>query len=308
MDKSEGYLLRALGSDLYFELTIMLVASLRFHRDIRPITLLTDNPKHELLETYPYLFDGIIDVTPFKEELFKNYIFNDREKDRLITDLLLHLSPYGRTIMLDSDMLIVKPTGELWNISQNYNFTVLGCDPMYPGWGEMSDYDIKVVSEDIMEDLGLTSPVRIREVHAGILWFDKSDVTQRVIETLKAAFMPGMMDKYFPKVYKMWKCQNNEMALVYAMSLLDLPVIPYNKNIMSVNPKYFSVMESRADMGDFIQGKVYQLEGNMKFVDSVPTVVHLFKKANDPNFWRNRKELYEWLDVMMPGANLNFMG
>lgn len=307
-DMREGYLLRAIGDDLYFDMTICLIASLRFHMDPRPITLLTDNPKHPLIEEYSYLFDGIIDVRPYEEELSKIYVFTERESKRLVADLLWHLSPYNRTIMLDSDMMIVRDTTELWNVSQNYNFTMLGCNPMYPGWGEMADYDIQVSSEAIEADFSLAQKLILREVHAGIVWFDKSEVTTKVVDKLKEMFMPGMAEKYFPKVFKMWNGKNNEMALVYAMSVLDLPVIPYNRNIMSVNPKYFSVLDGKGDMGDFVFGKIYQLQGNMEFVDSIPTVVHLFKKANDSGYWRNRKELYEWLDITMPGANLNFIG
>lgn len=307
-NKAEGYLLRAIGDDLYFDMTICLVASLRHYGDCRPVTLLTDNPKHPLLEEYSYMFDGIIDVNPFAEELNQRYSFTPRSSKRLLPDLLWHVSPYGRTIMLDSDMMAVRETEPLWNVSQNYNFTMLGCNPLLPGWGEMSDWDIQVTTDMITADREMASRLAMREVHAGIIWFDKSPVTDKVSGLLKEAFLGDKMEKYFPKVFKMWNGPNNEMALVYAMSVLDLPVIPYYRNLMSVNPTYFSVMDGVADMGDFTQGKVYQLAGKMEFVESTPVLVHLFKKANDPGYWRNRRELYEWVNVMMPGANLNFLG
>ena len=64
----------------------------------------------------------------------------------------------------------------------------------------------------------------------------------------------------------------------------------------------------RADMGDLYQGRVQHLNGKMSFVDTCPVAAHFFRKANDSNFWRNKKFLYEWVNIMMPGANLNFLG
>ena len=309
MDRTEGYLLRAIGNDLYFDLTICLAASIRLQMDARPILIFTDNPKHPLLEEYSYMFDGIIDITPYKQELVDRYgLTTPAEVGGILPRLLTHLSPYNRTIMLDSDIMMIKDTAPLWNISQNYNFTMIGCDTVYPGWGEMADCDIQHTSKIIAKDVGQSFPVHLREVHAGITWLDKSETTAKVMSLFKESLLENRHQRYFPKVFKMWYGKNDEMATMYAMSLLDLPVIPYNRNLLSLNPDYFSVEDGVADMGDLYQGRVQHLNGKMSFVDTCPVAAHFFRKANDSNFWRNKKFLYEWVNIMMPGANLNFLG
>lgn len=306
-DMSEGYILRAVGSDLYYDLSVCLATSIRVQGDARPITIFVDNPKHPLIEGYSNLFDGVIDVSPYTEELVETYSLKTAsEIGGIVPRLLLHMSPYNRSVMLDSDMVMLSSSEPLWNVSRNYNFTMIGAPELWPGWGEMSEYDIKVSSEAIANDMGLDKAVHLREVHAGITWFDKSETTEKVQELFKESLLGGKLEKYFPKVVKMWYGRNDEMALLYAMSVLDLPIVPYNRNLMSLNPKYFSVENEVADMGEFIHGGVYQLKDHMSFTDSKPVLVHFFKKANDSNFWKNRQYLYEWLNTFCPGINISF--
>ena len=103
---TEGYLLRAIGQDKYFDLNLCLVASLRFHGDKRPISIFTDNPEHEIFKRYPALWDQIIDIRPLVEDLkvkFNRDFKMGNELGALGVRLLIPNSPYDRIISVDGD-------------------------------------------------------------------------------------------------------------------------------------------------------------------------------------------------------------
>lgn len=299
---SEGYLLRSIGQDKYFEMTVMLAASLRYHGDTRPISAFTDNPDHPLLKKFSSLFDKIIDLRPLVDGLrqkFNRDFKRGFEFGGLAPRLLCRESPYDRTISIDSDCLALIATDRLWQVFNNYHVAFLGCHRMFPGWAEMTAEELTTAEIQIEDDLvsvgffGDNDHCALREVHGGIMWWDKSEVTEKVLSQFDLAISRGWLYKYFPKSIKLWWGHlSDEVIYSYVMSILNLPSIPYNSNLMGSNPEYFSVAEGKGDMGHFLTNP--RLQGHMKFKDSVPVLVHFFAKNEDRNYISNRDFLLNW--------------
>lgn len=299
---SEGYLFRAIGPDKYFEMNVCLAASLRFHRDPRPIAVFTDNPEHSLFKRFPKLFSQLIDIRPLVEQLkvqFNRDFKSGFELGGLAPRLLSHLTPYDKTISIDGDMMAVSPTDKLWSVFDYlpYNVTFLGSQRMYPGWGDMSAEELTAAEIQIEDDLRAEDhEVRMafREVHGGIMWWEKGAFANRVKEEFDAAIKGGRLYKYFPKVVKMWYGHlSDEVVYAYVVALLDMDVVPYNSNLMGSNPDFFSVEKGLADMGHFLTNP--RLLGHMHFENTTPVLVHFFAKDQDKNYVRNRDFLFDWL-------------
>jgi hypothetical protein len=127
------------------------------------------------------------------------------------------------------------------------------------------------------------------------MWWDKSDFARMVLSQFDDAIKSGRLYKYFPKSVKQWWGHlSDEVVYAYVMSILDLPVIPYNSNLMGSNPAFFSVKDGLADMGHFLTNP--RLLGHMHFENTVPVFVHFFAKDKDPNYEVNRDFLFAWLE------------
>lgn len=302
MSNSEGYLLRAVGKEVYFEMNLCLAASIRFHGDSRPISVFTDNPEHWTFKKYPSLWDRIIDLKPLVDELrvkFNRDFDKFYELGGLVPRLLCKQSPYERTISIDGDCMVLRSTEDLWKVFDDYNITFLGCLRMYPDRGVMDAKDIIEAEIQIEDDFrGMGQNIKychLREAHGGIMWWDKSDITNTALDIFDEVIKNGCLYKYFPKVIKLWGVLPDEVLYAYVMSVLDLPVVPYNSNLMGSNPEYFSVEKSEGNMGHFLIEWGNKLLSHMEFKDSVPVFVHFFAKDKDPNYVRNRDFLINWL-------------
>ena len=299
---SEGYLFRAIGQDKYFEMNVCLAASLRYHGDTRPISVFTDRPDHPLFKKFPKLFSQIIDVLPLVEGLKKKFNRDFKtgfELGGLAPRLLCRETPYDKTISIDADMMAVSSPDKLWEVldPSDREVAFLGCPRMYPGWGTMNSEELTNAEIQIEDDLraeGRFVRCNFREVHGGIMWWKKGKVTDQVLYEFDEAIKSGKLYKYFPKVVDLWWGHlSDEVVYSYVMSILDLPVIPYNKNLMGSNPEFFSVEDGLGNMGHLLTNP--RLLGHMKFEDTVPVLIHFFAKDQDPNYARNRDFLMDWL-------------
>lgn len=307
---SEGYLFRAVGQEKYFEMNLCLTASLRFHGDFRPVSVFTDKPDHWTFTKYPKLWDKIIDLKPLVEKLkikFDRDFAEFFELGGLVPRLLCRESPYERTISIDGDCMVLRSTEELWKVANENHITFLGCSRMYPNRGVMTAEEIVNTEIKIEDDLrDVNYPIKychLREAHGGIMWWDKSEETENALCFFDEVIKDGRLYKYFPKVIEQWGgVLSDELVYAYVMSVLDLPVIPYNSNLMGSNPDYFSVEKSEGNMGHFVVEYGNKLLPHMKFEDSVPVFVHFFAKDKDSNYVRNRDFLFNWLDKKYLGV------
>jgi hypothetical protein len=302
--KSEGYLLRAIGSDTYYEMLICLVASLRYHGDVRPISVFTDNPEHPILIKYRDLFDKLINIHPLVDNLsvkFQRDFSPGFEFGGLAPRLLCRESPYDKTISMDVDCMVVSSTEKLWEVFYQHSITFLGCPRMYPGWGNMTAEDITNAEIQIEDDLSTDGvPIEhcwLREAHGGIMWWDNSSLSGEVFDEIDKVVKSGRLYKYFPKTIELWWGKlSDEVVFDYVTSVLNISLIPYNSNLMGSNPDYFSVEKGEASMGHFMIEWGNRLAGHMKFKNSVPVFVHFFAKDKDPNYLSNKDFLFSWLE------------
>jgi len=283
---TEGYLLISSGENKYFEMTVCLIKSLRYHKDNRPVSLLTANPDNEILKEHRDLFDKIIDYSDEVEPLKEKFNFITRhEINGILPRLLMRRSPYDRSIFIDSDCMILKETLDLWDVWERYDdpkFITMGMDKLLPGWSKMHQEEIDKAEKTLKMDL--------REVHAGITWFDKSAYTDVVFDLIEKYLLSDVYEKVFPRILKTWGGRNNETALICALSALDAMVVPYNENFISPNPYFFSVKNSIGDMGLFHRGKTHINKG-MAFSYDLPIVAHYFDKTDSENYQRNKEFL-----------------
>jgi len=300
---TEGYLFRAIGANKYFEMCICLSASLRYHGDDRPISIFTDDPENIYLKRYSFLFDKIIDIRPLVKGLevkFNRTFKEGFELGGLAPRLLCRESPYDRTISIDGDMMALSNTARLWDVfnREGHNVTFLGCRRMYPGWGTMTAEELTAAEIQIEDDISrpfCLPHVSFREVHGGIMWWDNSMVSSMIFDEFDKAILSGKLYEYFPKVVDLWWGHlSDEVVYAYVMSILNLPVVPYNSNLMGSNPEFFSVEKGIGDMGHFLTNP--RLKGHMEFSDTCPILVHYFAKDKDSNYAPNRDFLISWLE------------
>jgi hypothetical protein len=280
----EGYLTIASGAYKYFEMAVCFVKSLRYQGDDRPVSLLTTNPDDEFLQKHRNVFDQVIDISDKKDEYCARFNFTTpHEQNGIFPRLLMFdLSPYDKTVYVDADCMALRSTQELWRGSiKQYHFTTMGYYRLLPGWAGMSAEEI----ESAENKLGC----KLREVHAGITWFDKSAYSRAVFKLIES-YLDDSTYLKFPKIVKTWGGKNNETALMCAMSALNIEVVSYTENFIAPNPVYFSVEDRVGDMGLFHLGKTH-INKTAEFEYGCPIFAHYFDKTASENYQRNRKFL-----------------
>jgi len=299
---TKGFFLSAFGSQEYYRMTINLAISIRYQGDNNPISLLTDNPENPLIKDFS--FDQIIDANDFYDQYDKKFKFKTiHEKCGIFPRLLFSFSPYDKSIYIDSDCVVINSTNKLWEISRKYNYTMTGCDKLLPGWGKMTSNEIRWVEKEL--------GCNLKECHAGVTWFDKSDISKKVSQDIEHCLQENIFDKYFKKLRKTKSGgRNNESCIVYAMSKNNLPVIPYNHNIISPEPKNFDASKGVADMGHFANKKTH-LYNYYKFNSKNPIIAHIFSKTKHKDYAKNEQMLKKFLHFnnaarpMMPQKDID---
>jgi hypothetical protein len=106
---NRGFLIYAEGSD-YFEQAYLCALSLKATDNKFPISIVTDQPVEQ---KHKDIFDHILDIPWYKQT-----------NTRLKTEnrwKLYHASPYEKTIVLDSDVLVLQNLDYFWGFVENYN-------------------------------------------------------------------------------------------------------------------------------------------------------------------------------------------
>lgn len=284
----EGYLTIASGAYKYFEMAVCFVNSLRYQGDERPVSLLTTNPDDEFLQKHRNVFDQVIDISGRKDEYCARFNFTTpHEQNGIFPRLLMfELSPYDKTVYVDADCMALRNTDVLWGLGHPNSpyfpsFTTMGYYRLLPGWAGMTAEEIEVAENKL--------GCKLREVHAGITWFDKSAFSRAVFKLIES-YLDDSTYLKFPKIVKTWGGKNNETALMCAMSALNIPVVSYTENFIAPNPVYFSVEKKVGDMGLFHLGQTH-INKRAEFHYGCPIFAHYFDKTASENYQRNRKFL-----------------
>jgi len=296
---TEGYVLLVSGADSYFEMTLCLAASIRYHGDKRPISVMTDNVNHPLIQDK--IFDKIIPLSPYRKEVIEQTgeTSGIYKRKGIPAYMLYSCNPYDKCISIDSDCMAVSNTDKLWEVFSTHELTFTGHRRAEKGWGTMTDEDIVNAEVQIENDLlkieKRAVQVCLREVHGGLMWWKKdSRLKHAFMREIISAINHKRLYRYFDKVVGLWGgIISNEVVLSYVSSILNVPVIEYNKNLIGVNPEIFSVKDGRGDMGIFLTDK--RMKSLMNYENGTPVIEHFFQKTEHKSYRENKEFLMNYL-------------
>lgn len=138
----------------YVEQACLLAMSLKVTNPTVKISVITDN---DVPEHYRNLFDKIIPI-PFGDDADKSeWKIENRWK-------MYHASPYDKTIVLDTDMLILQDISAWWDFLDNYELFFTSKVYTYRGDLVTNDYYRKTFTANSLPDL-----------YVGLHYFKKSD-------------------------------------------------------------------------------------------------------------------------------------
>jgi len=106
---SKGFLVYAKGKE-YVKQAYLLALSIKATGNSYPISLVTDD---KITKKNAKVFDKIIPVPWNDNEDVSRYQTSSRWK-------LYHVSPYDKTIVLDTDILVLQNIDEWWNFLSKY--------------------------------------------------------------------------------------------------------------------------------------------------------------------------------------------
>lgn len=158
----QGYLTLATGSRLYVEIALNLALSLKLNDSSRPICLVTDRATH-LPETHRRHFDDVVFIGP--RDGFHG----------CLNKLRVHeCSPYGETMFVDSDCVLVKNDMDRhWGRFASPGFNIAGSVVTTGNW---YGFDIA----EVIGKLGIPYMVRM---NSGVFYFRAGAATTLFFDT-----------------------------------------------------------------------------------------------------------------------------
>lgn len=153
----------ALDTDYVLQACV-LAMSIKATNPNEKISIITDEP---VPQDYVKLFDKIIDI-PFGDEAqFSDWKIENRWK-------LYHASPYDKTIVLDTDVLVLQNIDAWWNYLENFDLYFTSKVYTYRGEIISDDYYRKTFTANNLPNL-----------YAGFHYFKKSDTAQEFYKWLE---------------------------------------------------------------------------------------------------------------------------
>lgn len=154
---SKGILVLAQNSSTvdYVEQACLLAMSLKV---TNPDTLISVVTNDSVPDCYVHLFDKIIPI-PFNDDAAdKDWKVENRWK-------LYHATPYEKTMVLDTDMLVLQDISSWWKFLENYKLYFTTKVLTYRGETVTSDYYRKTFTANGLPNL-----------YSGLHYFEKSDL------------------------------------------------------------------------------------------------------------------------------------
>lgn len=168
MDKTQGILVLAQNLDTvdYVEQACLLAMSLRV---TNPNTLISVVTNDVVPEEYVKFFDKIIPI-PFNDDA-KDSVWKIENRWKLY-----HATPYDRTIVLDTDMLVLQDISSWWEVLYNYDLFFTSKVFTYRGELVTSDYYRKTFTANHLPNL-----------YSGFHYFEKSKLALEFYTWLELA-------------------------------------------------------------------------------------------------------------------------
>jgi hypothetical protein len=162
---TEGYLLVATNNQKYFRLAGNAARSIRFFDDTRHICLACDDESAIAPEDRG-CFDQVVTLSRTDLKGTEHHLYLDR------------VSPFERTLYVDSDCLLANPRiGEIWNKLASYDVT-------FPG-RKITEGVWRVDITQLRQLLNLDYVVQL---NGGVFYFNRSPAAARFFETAQQLF------------------------------------------------------------------------------------------------------------------------
>jgi hypothetical protein len=168
VDKQEGYIVIALDDRRYVDLAVNLALSIR-RCETRPVSLVT-SPGTTLSPGERDLFDAVITAPP--EGTLKGAMNKAR---------LYDLTPYDRTMYLDSDCLLFSPRIEFfWHTYRGHPVAVEGHRQ-----AQGPVFACSLGTKDAATLCTLMNVPYLTVFNAGVIYFERTDAARRVFDKVK---------------------------------------------------------------------------------------------------------------------------
>lgn len=196
---SKGFVLLAEGNDYVIQACVCAM-SLKASGNSDPITLLTCD---KVPEKYKNLFDQIIDI-PWYEQTDSIYKVENRWK-------IYHASPYDRTIVFDTDVLVLQNLNFWWNFLENYDLYYI--DKVY-------SYRKDLINDTYYRKAFLAN--KLPNLYSGMHYFKKGDKAHEFYKWVELVtnnwelFYGQYCKEYYPKHPSM------DVTVAIVTKILDL--------------------------------------------------------------------------------------
>ena len=198
---SKGYVILAQNTeeDDYVRQAYALALSIQATQQIKDVTLLTNDP---VPEEYKSVFNNIIPI-PW-EDTVSRFRAENRWK-------IYHITPYDETIVLDSDMLMLKNIDNWWWYAQDHD--LLFCSQTLNFKGDKIDNSVyrKTFTEN-----------QLPNAHFALHYFKKSETAERFYKTLEFVVnnWAWCYGKFAPEYYQDWLSM--DLAAAIALEITGL--------------------------------------------------------------------------------------
>ena len=155
----KGYLLMGFGRK-YIEECVKISETIKIF-DNNPISILTHEKDRDFISSIDFKFDKIIYIDE-KDIIDKNPHNSFCVKPRIH---MPKYTPYDETISLDSDMVCIYRTQQIWNFFKESDTPFMCCGYDYEKcwhWGGVSNIEKKI-------------KLKIPSIHGGVLYFNKKN-------------------------------------------------------------------------------------------------------------------------------------
>jgi hypothetical protein len=261
---SKGFVVLAQNTDTvdYIQQAYALALSIKFSQaEINSISLITNDV---VPENYKFVFDKIIPIPWFDDTTSSDLKSENRWK-------IYHASPYEETIVLDTDMLLLKDISNWWDYCKNYNLRF--CNSIL-------NYKLEKVI-DTTHRKAFTSNNLISPYFA-LHYFKKSETSLEFYSVLEFVINNWELcwSKFAPVNYQDWLSMDLAVAVATELSLMHDEILDNSEilkfvHMKSPNQGWPTVHDKWTDaVSSVLTSKGELLVGNIK----QPALFHYVEK------------------------------
>lgn len=193
---SKGIVLLAQNSaDDYIEQAAVLAASIKYN-DGTPVTLITND---HVSNNYKKYFDNILPISWGDMAELSNWKIENRWK-------VFHQSPYKETIVMDTDMLVLRSLDNLWEFYKNYDLFFTTSPVTYRNEIITSNYYREMFVENSLPN-----------IYSALYYFKKTEFTHNFFAYLELVLKN--FDKFQEDLCPYKKQQHISLDVAIAMTI-----------------------------------------------------------------------------------------